>query len=235
MLTNCEQGNNSEDCSQAEEFVLQAILAILDSTNDIDSLDDIAIVDGPDNPITDLTGFFECFDVTQDAVVTVYVSDPDPGTGEAWEMTWDGPFVGHTFISISQGSNTSVFGFYPQGDEVGLSNPNDTSSLGEDGGDPFSASISTTITGSQLQQIINFSINFNSNYDLNTYNCTDFAIEAGNIGGLNLPSSDGNWPGGGGSNPGTLGEHIRSLNPPSNSNISINTSAGSAPTTYKGC
>ena len=32
MLTNCEQGNNSEDCTQAEEFVLQAIEAGVNGT-----------------------------------------------------------------------------------------------------------------------------------------------------------------------------------------------------------
>jgi len=76
-------------------------------------------------------------------------------------------------------------------------------------------------------------VNHSSTYHLDLYNCTDFAIGIGNAAGLNLPESDGTWPGGGGSNPGTLGSHIRGLN--STGNITINKVESTAPLTNKDC
>ena len=68
---------------------------------------------------------------------------------------------------------------------------------------------------------------------MNNYNCTDFGIEIGNLGGLGLPSANGTWPGGSGSNPGALGLYIRNLTPPTG--VNTNTTAGNAPVTNKGC
>lgn len=61
-----------------------------------------------------------------------------------------------------------------------------------------------------------YSNNAPNTYDLNTYNCTDFAIAIGNLAGLNLSDSYGSWPGGGGSNPGQLGQNIRTMSLPTN-------------------
>lgn len=190
---------------------------------------DFLLIEEPDNPITNIAEFLECFDTTQDATLTVYIDEPVPGSGDTYDMTWSGAVVGHAFLSLSQGSNTSVYGYYPAGDDY----TNSPAALGEDGGEQFSTSISTTISGSELNDIINYSINFNATYDLETSNCTDFIIDIGNLGGLNLPNAEGTWPGGGGSNPGTMGQFINTLTPPSG--VSINTTGGNAPTTNKGC
>ncbi|TYP98808.1 hypothetical protein C7447_102123 [Tenacibaculum adriaticum] len=190
------------------------------------------IVAGPDTPINDVNDFLDCFDSAQGATLTVYVNEPNPGSGD----THNGTFVGHTFVSIQQGNNVSTFGYYPVSNYIYPSINNSSSAvLGDDGSgnETFSANISTTVTGNQLQQILDASINFNATYHLDTYNCTDFAIELGNLAGMNLPESNGNWPGGGGSNPGTLGQHIRNLN--TANNISTNTTGGNAPATNKGC
>ncbi|AOR28587.1 hypothetical protein FORMB_15470 [Formosa sp. Hel1_33_131] len=227
-----EKNNGSfYEYTQAKTFAENTIEAMMDTTSDIDSFNDIVLVDGPENPITDLTDFFECFDATQDAVVTVYAKEPIPGSGDAN----DGSYVGHSFVSISQGVNTSVFGYYPVSDWISPLNTSGTAVLGNDGSgnENFTASISTSITGAQLQQIINASINFTSTYNLNNYNCTDFGIEIGNLGGLGLPAANGTWPGGSGSNPGALGLYIRNLTPPAG--VTTNTTAGNAPATHKGC
>ena len=186
------------------------------------------IVENPDNPINDIIDYLKCFDPTQSASLTIYVNEPSPGTGK----THNGTFVGHTFISISQGSNVSTFGFYPVSNNIyPYINNSSSSILGDDGNGnkPFSASVSTTLTSTQLSQILNKAKNYNLTYHLDTYNCTDFAIDIGNLGGLSLPPSNGTWPGGGGSNPGTLGQHIRSLS------SGTNTTGGKAPQTNKGC
>jgi hypothetical protein len=48
-------------------------------------------------------------------------------------------------------------------------------------------------------------------YDPNTRNCTDVAIGAGAAAGVAVPDTPGRWLGGGGSNPGDLGEDLREL------------------------
>ena len=190
------------------------------------------IVVGPDTPINDVRDFLKCFDSTQSATLTVYVNEPNPGTGDSHK----GTFVGHTFVSIKQGSNISTYGYYPVSNHIYPTVNNSSSAvIGDDGNgnEPFSANISITVTGNQLQQILDASINFNQTYHLDTYNCTDFAIELGNLAGMNLPESNGTWPGGGGSNPGALGQYIR--NQSSSNNIATNTTGGNAPATNKGC
>ncbi len=185
---------------------------------------------GADNPIIDVQDFLDCFDTTQNATLTVYALEPNPDSGDTSVVR----AVGHAFISISQGNSTSVFGYYPVSNWINPWNTSGSSELGNDSNNLFSASITTTISGSQLQQIINASINFNPTYNLNTYNCTDFVIEMGNLGGLNLPPSDGTWIGGGnGSNPGTLGMEIRNRN--QQQGQTINTNGGNSPVTNKGC
>ncbi len=63
-------------------------------------------------------------------------------------------------------------------------------------------------------------------HNLNTYNCSDFGLDIMESVGLSLPNTAGVWPGGGGRNPGDLGEDIRALTPPSN--VSITTTFGNA-------
>jgi hypothetical protein len=46
-------------------------------------------------------------------------------------------------------------------------------------------------------------------YDLNTNNCTDWVEQKAATGGVTLPDTQGSWPGGGGSNPGQLGEELK--------------------------
>jgi hypothetical protein len=188
------------------------------------------IVDGPSNPINDVADYLNCFDTNQPASITVYVAEPNPGSGD----THNGTNVGHTYISLSQGIEIRTFGFYPTSNHIyPYLNNSSSSILGDDGSEIFTASISTTITASQLQQIINASLNYTQTYHLDTYNCTDFAIDLGNLAGLTLPDANGSWFGGGGSNPGTLGQHIRGVTP--TGNIVIDTTGGNAPSTNKGC
>ncbi|MEO1033672.1 MAG: hypothetical protein AAFX55_19970, partial [Bacteroidota bacterium] len=136
--------------------------------------------------------------------------------------------------SINSLINTSVLGFYPEEDNIyPVFNEESVAVLGEDGGDPYSTSLSINVTPSQLQQILNAAINFENTYHLDDYNCTDFAIELGNQAGLGLPDCSASWPGGGGSNPGTLGVEIRdrTLQPGETRDII----GGLAPESHKGC
>lgn len=190
----------------------------------------LVVIDSPDRPISDIVSYLDCFDTNQNATVTIYVNQPKPNSDEAWKATFGGAVVGHTFVSITQGGNVSVFGFYPNGDP-NPAYPSEASIMGNDSGESFHVSISTVVSSSTLQQILNYSKNYNSTYNLNSYNCSDFGIEVGNLAGMNLPDSYGSWPGGGGSNPGALGQFIRGLSP--SGTISVNTTGGSAPQNNK--
>ncbi len=180
-----------------------------------------------------MAAFLECFDITQSATITVYAQQPDPGDDDAWVTSWGGgAFVGHTFISISQNGNTSVFGFYPSTDDTTPQSPPEDSAIGEDSGHTFNVSISVTVPGNVLNSILQYAINYEGTYDLDNYNCTDFGLGIGNLAGLNLPDCYGSWPFGGGSNPGALGEYIRGMSTPGGS---INSMGGTAPISHKGC
>lgn len=190
----------------------------------------VADTPSPDKPIADMAKYLECFDFTKNAIITIYVSQPIPNNS----ATHDGSVVGHTFVSISQNGSISVFGFYPATDDIyPILNPSDPSAMGDDSNEHFDVSITKTVSGSTLQQIYNYSVNFPSTYDLNDFNCSDFGITVGNLAGLNLPEANGTWPGGGGSNPGVLGQYIRNMN--TSGGVSKNTTGGNAPSNKKGC
>ncbi|MBO0322516.1 hypothetical protein J0X14_09415 [Muricauda sp. CAU 1633] len=194
------------------------------------------VVYSPDNPINDIRDYLKCFDINKSAKITIYADQPKPNSSDAYinvgSIFRPQYVVGHTFVSIEQGGNTSVFGFYPDGDPDPF-NRSMPGIFGNDQREVYDVSISRTVSGSTLQRILNTTYNYtNSQYDLNTKNCTDFGITIGNIAGLKLPQSDGTWLGGGGSNPGALGENMRKNN---TTGIKKNLSGGNAPTNKKGC
>lgn len=191
---------------------------------------ELIVVIEPDVPITDILEFLKCLDKNSEAIITVYTNQPIPNSTSAHYYN----FVGHTFISITQGSNTNVIGYYPQSNWVNPVNPASESALGDNGHEEYNVSILTTVNASTLNSIIDTIANSNPNYDLNSYNCTDFAIEIGNLAGMNLPEANGTWPSGGGSNPGTLGEYIRNMSGP-NITVFTNDNRSNAELTVISC
>ena len=191
------------------------------------------VVISPETPIADMVKYLECFDTSKSATIAIYADQPKSGSSDAWAATWSGAVVGHTFVSIIQEANTSVFGFYPSTDDTRVTSPPELSAMGNDSGESYNVSVSITVSGNVLQQILQYAISYNDTYDLDNYNCTDFGIEIGNLAGMGLPDCYESWPGGGGSNPGTLGQHLRNMTLP---NGAIrNTSGGTAPTNKKEC
>jgi len=180
---------------------------------------DMPYVLGPEVKITDIKSFLKCINASLGAKLTVYCKQPIANSS----ASHDGTYVGHSFISIQQGNQVKVIGFYPVSDYINPLNPSGNGVYGNDSNEEFNTSISINISPSKLYQILQYIYNTqNANYNLNTFNCTDFAINVGNLGGLNLPDGYGTWPGGGGSNPGALGQYIRSLSGSINSNSGIN-------------
>jgi hypothetical protein len=127
----------------------------------------------PDIPIADIIKFLSCLNTSASANLSVF----------AERMNILDKNVGHAFISISQGNNTMVFGYYPQnGNLKSLTGPG---IMGENGGHYYDVSATMGISGVQLQQIINLSQNYqNADYDLSFNNCSDFATQVLNITGV---------------------------------------------------
>ena len=182
------------------------------------------VPDRPDHPISNNKCFFSTVDLNKGATLTIYVDEPNPGTGNVKK----GLNVGHTFIGITQGQNQYTYGFYPNvpGYKT-VTNDNFPSVLGKDDRHTFSVSVSTEISPEQLQKIIELSQkSYARQYNLSSSNCTDFAISVANLANITLPYCKGTWKGGGGSAPGVLGKALRDSTTFKNK---INTSGGTAP------
>ncbi len=191
---------------------------------------DVFLELGPDIPILNMIEFTDCISIFQSAVVTVYADQPVRNNSTPISSTLD---VGHAFVSITQGTTSITFGFYPQEEGKGaLSGP---SQMGNDGGRNYDVSISRTVSSDILVHILNASINYANTYRLNDYNCTDFARQIGNIAGMGIEDAWGIFPGTttGGENPGKLGEVIRGMS--NNGGNTINRSGGNAPSISSGC
>ena len=178
----------------------------------------------PDHPISNNKCFFSTVDLNKGATLTIYVDEPNPGTGNVKK----GLNVGHTFIGITQGENQYTYGFYPN--VLGIrtiGNDNFPSVLGKDDGHTFSVSFSAEVTPEQLQKIIELSQkSYARQYNLSYSNCTDFAISVANLANITLPYCKGTWIGGGGSAPGVLGKALRDSSTFKNK---VNTNGGKAP------
>lgn len=125
--------------------------------------------------------------------------------------------VGHTFLIFSEtyGSTTITrnVGFYP----TGMVNPAYRSSQGKlnnDEGHTYNISATFTVNNAQFFTMVAYSERGNVPgfmYNLNTENCTSYALHTLSQGGLFLPSTIGTWLNGMGNDPGDLGEDIRQM------------------------
>ncbi|UHO36794.1 hypothetical protein H5J24_13280 [Chryseobacterium capnotolerans] len=119
----------------------------------------------PKVTIKDIKDFLSCLNITQSANLTVYAEQLGNNYG-----------VGHAFISIKQGNNTMIFGFYPKINYDGMiTGPG---IFGNDEGHIYTHSWNVgNITPTQLQQIIAVSISYSGGtYDLGFNNCADFTL-----------------------------------------------------------
>lgn len=188
----------------------------------------------PETPIYDIRGYLKCFNLNQSAKVTIHSDQPLANSGTPYTIT---PFsVGHSFITIKQGNEIMTLGFYPESG-TGFFLPT-KGIMGNDSSHSYDVSISLNVSPAQLSSIIEFSVEYNIGtgnyqYDLDTNNCTDFAIQVGNIAGLDLPECNSSWPLGGGSSPGQFGQYLRTITLPQGA--TRNTSGGTAPSNNKTC
>lgn len=200
------------------------------------------IIDAPGDTITP-SQYLNCFsNPSSNATfsLTIYVDQPVPNQDDTWEN--EGTLldpdinVGHTFISLSMNDNGTIvkqnFGFYPS-ISVNPTNPQVSGAWVDDGGHSFDVSATINLTATQFNNLTSTIQNLGTpTYNLNTMNCTDVALQICNSMGMNLTDTMGSWIGGGGSNPGNLGQDLRNMN---NSTVSVNSNGGNASLSKGNC
>ncbi|QHI37373.1 hypothetical protein IMCC3317_27520 [Kordia antarctica] len=215
-----------EEKPDAEDFILEVIEElIINQGLTLEEYRNSQIVfEGPEVLVPNIRDYLDCFSLLESAEITIYVDQPVPNTDDTWVSTGDIK-AGHSFVKIKQGNVTRVFGLYPAGDADPIA-PNDPHAFGNNEGYEFHVSITFSVSGGALQQIISNANNYNQNYDLNNNNCTDYAIQTAQSVGLTLPDPQKSWLGGGGSSPGAFGQALRNMQLPNG--MTRNTTGGNA-------
>lgn len=198
----------------------------------------------PNNIIANIKNYMDCFSAgsTDTYTVTLAVEQPVPGTRQPWTWSTTGlggissgnnPVnVGHTFLIFTenpgQWATTRNVGFYPT-TMVIPGSPSSPGVLNNDDNTGYNISLTVTVSSSQFFAMLNYmyqATNTNT-YNLNSNNCTDFAVDAMDYGGISIPTRVGSWIGGQGLDPGDLGEDIRGMQ--LSSNMTRSTSGGPHP------
>ncbi|MDO6431539.1 hypothetical protein Q4E93_13120 [Flavitalea sp. BT771] len=200
---------------------------------------------GP-NTIASIQDYLKCFTNVGGTdhvyTVTLCIDQPVPGTREPWSFqnspgassAANNPFdVGHTFLVFSEtyGGTTITrnVGFYPR-TSVNPLYPSDQGQLNDNEGSSYNLSLTIAINNAQFFNMLNYVSQGNNPgymYNLNSNNCTTFAINALQAGSVNLSTQIGTWFKGSGYNPGDLGEDVRNM--PLSSNMSRSTVENSHP------
>ncbi|WP_183878047.1 hypothetical protein [Pedobacter cryoconitis] len=187
----------------------------------------------PGEKISDIKKYLQCIDSQKAATITIYVDQPENNSTDTWSGNPADPEVGHTFVTIQQGDTKRTFGYYPDKPVNPLLKPSSSSTLIMDEGHKYNVKISIPVEPAQLQNVLNTSVNYKGTYNLNSYNCTDFGLSIIRASGLNMESNEGNWPGGGGHNPGNFGQEVRNSKFPGN--VTKDTVPGNAPLNSGNC
>jgi len=184
------------------------------------------VINAPTHIITDIKDYLKCFQVTPGATfqVTICVDQPTPGSRNPWTVSFtDGSSgsgasgAGHTYLILTENmpggwSITRNVGFYPS-KFVWPITPPVPGVLNNDENTPFNIGAQYNINSTMFFNMLQFVMGSTSdNYQVNTYNCTNFALDALDAGHISLPRTIGYWLGGMGVDPGDLGEDIRGYN-----------------------
>jgi hypothetical protein len=146
--------------------------------------------------------------------VLLHVKQPLPGKRKAFAGVNN---VGHTFITlIKYNTDRSIisrsFGFYPAKDGLLSATPLHPASFSvikDDGFHAWDEVVGKFISFRRLRRILRLIDRFeNKSYHLNKNNCTDFALIAAAISGIDVQETKGYWPFGKGNNPGCAGQSI---------------------------
>ncbi|MFN9538962.1 MAG: hypothetical protein ACK6A8_06890, partial [Planctomycetota bacterium] len=153
----------------------------------------------------------------EDEGYIVIIKVDQPGNGgdrDPFEIDpVNGPSVGHTFIEVINGQTGEVTfgGLYPTNPVNPITDPTEPGVIRDDTGHDWDVKYEVPITRDQYEILICGIEHDKANpptYDLNDFNCTDWAIGVLGTIEIEINTNPGVWPGGGGHNTGDLGEDL---------------------------
>jgi hypothetical protein len=145
---------------------------------------------GFDDPAIELNQYLKCFNNIPDAGATCSIEifadipvDSDPNK----LLNWETGSPGHTFLRITKSNGgqyvSQNIGFYPEsGWKASLTNAPVAGKFVDNAGHEFNASLRMNISPTQLQAAL-FEMQRlarNRQYDIDEYNCSDFALDVFN-------------------------------------------------------
>ncbi|MES2328765.1 MAG: hypothetical protein V4539_04120 [Bacteroidota bacterium] len=138
--------------------------------------------------------FMDCFGTIPDAgatcSITIATDLPVDGHPETF-FNWNEQSPGHSFIELNKstpyGGVSQDIGFYPNTSLKSLTGDYIAAKVVDNGGHEYQAKYTITVTPAQFQAAID-KVNSSSykQYNLEFYNCTDFALDIFNAAGGNL-------------------------------------------------
>ncbi|SIO53776.1 hypothetical protein [Chitinophaga niabensis] len=166
----------------------------------------------PDKPIYNVSEYIGCFDKKSAGKVTFYADQPVEGSTEAFGLKEK---VGHSYVTIEQNVAGTVYrrtvGFHPSQGVSPFFNKSTESQLGDDSNVEYDVKLETTVTPEQMGKILTLIENHNPVYNIESYNCTHFALDISVAAGLNIPRTVGWWIVGSGLNPANFGEDLKKM------------------------
>jgi len=157
-------------------------------------------------------------------VLRVYVDQPGSGGdrdpyefGDGGSKDKSGLDVGHTFVEVvdtDTGETTGKSGLYPAPNATihPKNSPKGPGVVRDDTDHPFDASKEFELTDDGYDRARDKIARDKANppeYDLNGRNCTGWGLECAHEAGVEIRTKKGKWYGGGGPNPGDLGQDLR--------------------------
>lgn len=134
----------------------------------------------------DLAAYLKCFTSVPDGgaqcSIELFTDIPVDGHPEDF-FNWDNGSPGHTFLRLQKTNGTNsifqVIGFYPQQGWKTIATPAPVpGKFVDNSSHEFNASIKMNLNSTQFQSLLTeISRHKNDKYDIDEYNCTDFALE----------------------------------------------------------
>lgn len=160
------------------------------SNNDDDAIDVEYELD--DNEAINVTDYIKCFNSISDvnASFKITLLSDLPVNGDPSKLfDWSKNSPGHSFIQLNKsGGGKTIqqnFGFYPEFGWKAPFNVSVDSKMVDNAGHEFNASLTLTVSSSQFQAALNkIQALSGNNYNITTWNCTDFALSVFNAAGI---------------------------------------------------
>ncbi|UYQ92161.1 hypothetical protein MKQ68_18910 [Chitinophaga horti] len=164
----------------------------------------------PVNKINDLLKFLSCFNQSKPGRLIIYVDQPEPGSDNPFTLS---RLMGHVFLGLEQQLNgvtiRRTLGFAANEKVNPFTKTTAPSTIGDDSSRKYNVSLAIELNPVQFSEAILKALLHKPTYDLENYNCTDYALDVAAAAGTVLPRSAGQWYVGYGRNPGSFGQDLR--------------------------